>query len=99
LKPIYNSLIAFGTDNAKEFNLPFHIASLRSSKCKDAVLRQDIQTQWIDSFLVDDYKVFSFLFRIDSLITDQIFKIDNFLNLDINKSPLRLDKLFTLLCR
>jgi hypothetical protein len=80
-------------------DLPLHIPSLRSSKRKDAILDQDVQTHRVDTLLVDQDETLWLFARPDRLVTHGILELYDFLELGVDKSSLRLDELFTLLGR
>ena len=77
-------------------NAPFHVPPLGTTERKDTVLRKDIQTQWVDTFLIDDDKVLLFLFGVNCLITNKVLELDDLPALGISEAPLGLHKLFTL---
>ena len=73
-----------------------HVPPLRTSQGQDPVFRKDVQTQGVNTLLVDDHKILLFLRAVDSLVANKIFQLDDFLAFGISEFPFRLDELFPL---
>jgi hypothetical protein len=71
---------------------PLHVPSLRTSQRQNTVLGQHIQTQRVNSLLVDDDK------SLGRIVTAHLlFQLHNLPQLLVYESPLALDELFALL--
>jgi hypothetical protein len=78
---------------------PFHVSSFCPPESKNAVLGQDIQTEGVDAFLVQNNKVFLLLFAIHGLVANKVLELYNLLDLLVDELPFSFDQLFTLLGR
>ena len=57
--------------------LPLHVTPLRATEGKDAVLGEDIETEGINAFLVDNNKVLFLLVRVDGLVANEVLELDD----------------------
>lgn len=76
--------------------LPFHVPPLRSSEGKDAVLGKDVETERVNTLLVDDNKVLLLLLAVDCLVTDHVLELHDFGDFGIYELALRFHQLFSL---
>lgn len=78
---------------------PLHVASLGTPQGKNAVFCENIETEGVDSFLVDHDEIFRFLVTTDSLVADEILELNDFFDFGVHETSFRLDEFLALLCR
>ena len=66
---------------------PFHVASFCPPEGKDAIFGEEIQTERVDTFLVDDDEILGLFFRVDGLITNEVLEFHNLLDFRVSESP------------
>ena len=75
---------------------PLHVTPLGSPEGEDTVLRENVQTERVDTLLVDDDEILFLLLGVNGLVAHEVFQLDNLLALRIRESALGLDELFPL---
>ena len=79
------------SSHRSEAEEPLHISPFCPPESKDAIFGQDVKAERVDPFLIDDYEGFLLLLRIYGLVAHQILEINDFFDLEVYKSPFRLD--------
>lgn len=67
--------------------LPLHIPSLSATEGQDTVFRKNIETEWIDTLLVDDNETLPLLLRVDGLVTNKVLELNDLLDLLVSETP------------
>ena len=51
------------------------------------MFRKDVETEWIDTLLVDDNETLPLLLRVDGLVTNKILELNDLLDLLVSEAP------------
>ena len=79
-------------------DLPLHIPPLGATQSKDAVLCENIKTQWVNALLVDYDEILLLLRRVHGLVTDEVLELDDLFAFRVGEAPFRFYELLALLC-